>query len=175
MDANGSQNEGRGRAWEMAQSCRTLIEEVVASHFGGREDREDVVSEAVAHLEQHLEGHDPGADLQSWARQIAQDFCHTRVAQAAHEPQTISLSDVGGEVSDPAGLPSPYDILQHEELDEALDSLPRPDRAVLKLHCLDRMSLRRTAAALGMTVRCVKGRVERAKEKLRRKLRRRMG
>ena len=152
------------------------------------QDAEDVTQQTFLSALEHLEGFRGEASFSTWLLRIA-TYAALKVIRKRKGLDTVSLeeatdsSDEGGPVPHPEYIAdwrqSPAELAQKNEiqrlLDEALAQLDEKHRFVFLLRDVEGMSVKETAAALGLTEANVKVRLLRARLQLRERLTRFFG
>lgn len=138
-------------------------------------EAEDVMQEAYVRAFRELAHFRGEARFSTWLTRIA---CHEALARARKRRRLVPIP--GGEPPDPpSGTPGPERELQNRELhtvlQEAVEVLPDPLRAVFCLREIEDLSTEETADALGLTAENVRVRLHRAKRSLRHTLDQRIG
>jgi RNA polymerase sigma-70 factor (ECF subfamily) len=146
---------------------------------GHEEDARDVLQDTFLNVFRYLPSFRGEASLQAWIFRIASSACLKRRRRGKYlSKDHVSLSEAGAERQSPpepaSPAPGPLTEAMRAELarrvDESVERLPRPERAVLVLRDLEGLSADETARALGLSVPAVKSRLHRARRKLRRAL-----
>lgn len=145
-------------------------------------EAEDVMQEAYLRAFRELAAFRGEARFATWLTRIA---CHEALARAQKRRRLVSIA--GGAGSDDRGaLPEPRAAsagpdrdLENRELravlQQAVEVLPEPLRAVFCLREIEGLSTEETADALGLTIENVRVRLHRAKRALRQTLDRHIG
>lgn len=138
-------------------------------------EAEDVMQEAYVRAFRELAGFRGEARFATWLTRIA---CHEALARARKRRRLVPLA-AGGPPDPPAEAPGPERELQNRELhavlQEAVEALPDPLRAVFCLREVEGLSTEEAADAMGLTVENVRVRLHRAKRSLRDALDQRIG
>lgn len=141
-------------------------------------EAEDVMQEAYVRAFRELAGFRGEARFATWLTRIA---CHEALARARKRRRLVSLVPAtGGEPPDPpAETAGPEREMENRELQallqDAVEVLPDPLRAVFCLREVEGLSTELTADALGLTLENVRVRLHRAKRSLRQTLDRTIG
>jgi RNA polymerase sigma-70 factor (ECF subfamily) len=138
-------------------------------------EAEDVTQEAWVRAFRELATFRGEAQFSTWVTRIA---CHEAFARARKRRRLVPIA--GGEPPEPPGeTSSPEREMENRELyavlQEAVEALPDPLRAVFCLREVEGLSTEQTADALGLTAENVRVRLHRAKRSLRQKLDDRIG
>lgn len=144
-------------------------------------EAEDVMQDAYVRAFRELAGFRGEARFSTWLTRIA---CHEALARARKRRRLVPLSPVasdstGGPPEPPAMDAGPEREVENRELhsvlQEAVESLPDPLRAVFCLREIEGLSTEEAAGALGLSVENVRVRLHRAKRSLRQRLDERIG
>jgi RNA polymerase sigma-70 factor (ECF subfamily) len=141
-------------------------------------EAEDVAQEAWLRAFRELAGFRGEARFSTWLTRIA---CHEALARANRRRRLVPINggDGGDPPEPPAEAPGPERDLENRELQallqEAVEVLPDPLRAVFCLREIELLSTEETADALGLSVENVRVRLHRAKRSLRQTLDERIG
>jgi RNA polymerase sigma-70 factor, ECF subfamily len=144
-----------------------------------REDAEDVLQEAFLKAYEHLDQFQGNSKFYTWIVRIAVNQALMKLRKRRSD-KTVSMDetlDTGEDVvirEIAAWDPDPEEQYSREELarilDEAVQSLAPPYRAVFVLRDVDELSTEETAEALELSIPAVKSRLLRARLQLRDKL-----
>lgn len=140
-------------------------------------EAEDVMQEAYVRAFRELAGFRGEASFATWLTRIA---CHEALARARKRQRLVRLVPAtGGPGDPPAEALGPEREMENRELQailqEAVEALPDPLRAVFCLREIEGLSTEETAAALELTAENVRVRLHRAKRGLRQTLDERIG
>lgn len=129
---------------------------------------EEVAQSVFVDLARHARDLKPGVPLVAWlhvvSRRTAIDLVRRESRRQTREHEAAAIAQ-----TESAMKPSPSDWEAVEPLlDEAVESLPEPDRAAILLRYFENKSLRDIGAALGASEDAAQKRVSRAVEQLRR-------
>ncbi|MDQ2688237.1 MAG: sigma-70 family RNA polymerase sigma factor [Armatimonadota bacterium] len=154
----------------LADRYRPLVRALTFVRTGDMAEAEDLAQDVLLRAWRKLPSlHDPARFL-PWLRAIAANACHSWFRRA----RPASLSDPANERLSAAG-PVPLDALlareRQRELRQALVALPDTNRTALLMHVWGEYSYEEIAAATGVRVTTIEGRIYRAKKQLRRLLR----
>ncbi len=111
-----------------------------------------------------LQNHDSG---RSWVLKIAANLCRDRIRRNRHPASRTH--PIEGDVVTHTTTPF-NDAIQREQLIQirsAIADLPNDYRAVMHLHCVEKLSLAEIAAITGDRVGTIKVRLSRARKKMR--------
>ncbi len=149
---------------------------VAAAMLRNREDAGDATQEVFLKLHRGLASFRPGNDFLPWLYRIAMNVCRDiqrkrRSAPASpRAPQDLPESAASG--------PDPYEKVLFNErraiLLDALDRLPRKERAALVLRDIEGLSAAEAGAALGSSASSVRSQASRARAKVRTFVRKRL-
>lgn len=142
------------------------------------DDAEDVAVAALARAYEKLEQFEGRSSFVSWLGRIATNLCfrsreRAQFDEAANPQEALEVVPE----SRRALLPE-EEALQSEMrriLRAAVDSLPEPDRTILRLRDIEELSAKQTAAETELTESAVKSRLHRARKVLRTRLNRDFG
>jgi len=134
-------------------------------------EAEDLAQETfIRAYREHATLRDPGA-LESWLYRIATHLSIDRLRQRARTSARHADSPVDElELADKK-QPSPFAVIQQEEMRECVDQyvaeLPDSEKAVLLLHDTDGLTANEISELLGLALTTVKMRLHRARKRLR--------
>lgn len=137
------------------------------------QDAEEVSVEAFARAYEHLAAFEGRSSFVTWLGRIATNLCFRR--REKHELDTVelpsdeSLTRADGSASAPTSAPE-SEALRAEMrriLKAAVESLPEPDRTVLKLRDIEQLTAAETSERTGLTIPAVKARLHRSRARLR--------
>jgi RNA polymerase sigma-70 factor, ECF subfamily len=138
-------------------------------------EAEDVMQEAYVRAFRELAGFRGEARFATWLTRIA---CHEALARARKRRRLVPIEG-GGPPDPPAQTPGPEREMENRELQavlqQAVEALPEPLRAVFCLREIEGLSTEEAADALDLSVENVRVRLHRAKRSLRQALDQRMG
>ena len=147
-------------------------------HLGwDRQVAEDCAQEVFLRLHKHLASYEPAAKFTTFLYRIARNLSIDRLRSAAVHGKVVSLEATGGPGEErtlrervSSGGPSPVDILQRRETEEALkraiELLPEEQKTVLVLSEMQGLKYQDIAAILEIPLGTVKSRMHTAMEKL---------
>lgn len=136
-------------------------------------DAQDIVQEAYLRAWRHFAGF-RGGDERSWLLTIVRNCCYTW-RRAAREADSVEYDDEHHGLVEGRGSAADARAIVGSErahLDVALNALPTEFREVLVLREIDDFSYREIARIVGVPVGTVMSRLARARERLRRVLKR---
>lgn len=153
---------------------------VATAVVGNRDDAEDVVQESLWKAIQHLRDYREEAAFSTWLTRITvnQAIGWVRKRSARPEGHTVESEDPLPEILQQLGAPdpSPEEVCQAQELrslvQKAVERVDPKYRIPFCRYALDELSYREIADELGVPVTTVKTRIHRARQMLRRALRR---
>ena len=144
-----------------------------------REDAEDVLQETFLKAYEHLDQFQGNSKFYTWIVRIAVNQALMKLRKRKTD-KTVSMDETVDTGEDHVAReiatwdPTPEQRYSQEEmrkiLEEAVDSLAPPYRAVFVLRDIDELSTEETAEALDLSVPAVKSRLLRARLQLRDKL-----
>lgn len=177
----------------------TAFEELVSRHerqiyslalrlLQNPHDAEDITQQAILNALEHLAGFREEASFATWLNRIA-TFAALKVIRKRKGLDTVSLEATTEPQEDYDSIPHPEYITDWKEsperlvernetrrlLDEALGQLDEKHRLVFLLRDVEGLSVKETAAALGLSEANVKVRLLRARLQLRELLTRTLG
>ena len=121
----------------------------------------------------------PDAELEFWLRGIARNLVRAHWRQARHRPAHLPIADaeLGAELAERLAIEElPPEVLERKELRDqlllALTALPSWDQELIVGHYFEGRSHAGLAAATGLSVRAIEGRLYRARRSLQQRLRR---
>lgn len=135
-------------------------------------DAQDVVQEAYLRAWRHFAGFQ-GGDERAWLLTIVRNCCYTW--RRAHRHELVSYEDDQHGSEEPASHAADATAVGDSDrnlLASALDRLPREYREVVVLREIEGLSYREIARVAGIPVGTVMSRLARARERLRRALKR---
>ena len=139
-------------------------------------EAEDVMQEAYVRAFRELAGFRGDARFATWLTRIA---CHEALARAQKRRRLVPIAAGGTHRERPSETAGPERELENRELQavlqDAVEALPDPLRAVFCLREIEDLSTEQTAEALGLTTENVRVRLHRAKRSLRYTLDERIG
>jgi RNA polymerase sigma-70 factor (ECF subfamily) len=135
-----------------------------------RDDADDLVQETFVRAWRALERFDPERPLLPWLYRIATNRAMSLLEIRRRRP----AEELTEAVADPG--PSPQEDAErrrlHREVRREVDRLPEEQRVVLILRAAEDLSYREIAEVLGVPIGTVMSRLSRARETLRKKVRR---
>lgn len=160
-----------------ARAMRALLDEVSPTvyRFGrsfcrNPHDAEDVMQDVFAALARSLGAFRGDASLSTWAYVVAQRACaRRRRRDRAARFTPLDAPAVERALHDPAADPAAQSEAGElrEVLEEAIRSLPAPQRDVLMLRDVEGRPAREVARSLGLAERAMKSRLHRARRAVR--------
>lgn len=123
------------------------------SRVGNQEDAEDLTSQVFLKAVRHLDGARADASIKSWLFQLARTTLADHWRQYYREPKT-PLHLVIPERSEKAAVEE--STTSADTLRQVLTQLPDNYQRVLSLRFLERLSIKETAAEMGITENNVK-------------------
>jgi RNA polymerase sigma-70 factor, ECF subfamily len=125
---------------------------------------EDLVQECLARAlaKEHL--WQPGTDLRAWLFTLLHNQHVNDVRRMVREAAVVSIDDVTAKLAAPPTVESSLDLC---EVEQAIATLPREQRAVILLAGREGMRYEEMAAALGVPIGTVRSRLSRARTRLR--------
>jgi RNA polymerase sigma-70 factor (ECF subfamily) len=137
-----------------------------------KDEAEDIVQETYVRAYEHLDQFAGRALFSTWLTKIA---IHEAWGRMKHRHKQCGLhpADASLQKSSHMTHTPEDDVITHEEravLEEAINALPEPQRAVLVMRSLEQMSVAEVANCLDITEQAVKMRFLRARRTLRRAL-----
>lgn len=156
--------EGRpDRAFECLMArYRTKVYRLALSYVRNPADAEDLAQEAFVRLWRALPLYDGRASFSTWLYVIARNACLSELRRRGVRPAT-SLEDAAEPVAPAAGGRAADARLDCETL---VDTLPEPQRQVMRLFYLEDRSYEQVAAMLDMPLNTVKSHLRRARARL---------
>lgn len=146
--------------------------------MGNRQEAEDMVQETFLRLHRFRDKYRDGGNFRAWLDRICVNVCLTqkdqgkrRVAVSHQEPMTLSPAAGSAEEArqNPEGRARITEIL--EQVERAMEGIPAVYRAALVLRAFGELTYPEIAAALGCSEGTVMSRINRARERLRERLR----
>ena len=141
---------------------------------GNREDAEDVLIEALFRAYRHLDQLEHPEAFRSWLASIARRICWGLKRREALLPliQLSEMEDAGFEIPSSDAAPDvQLDAIEmKQQLERALQALPKGTRRVYEMRDLEDQSGEEVAEALGISLAAVKSRLHRARALLRERL-----
>lgn len=121
----------------------------------------------------------PDAELEFWLRGIARNLVRAYWRQARHRPAYLPIADaeLGAELAERLATEElPPEVLERKEMRDqlllALTALPSWDQELIVGHYFEGRPHAELAAATGLSVRAIEGRLYRARRSLQQRLRR---
>jgi RNA polymerase sigma factor (sigma-70 family) len=158
---------------ELVRRHGRLVLGVARRRLADRHAAEDIFQAtflALARQARRLRTREP---LEGWLYTVAHRLARKEQARAARRPTLIGSSATASE-RDEASLPDPLAIVSGRELlqmvDDELSALPRRYRMPILLCGLDGLARDEAAARLGWSLGTLRGRLERGRELLRKRL-----
>lgn len=118
------------------------------TRVGNKEDAEDLTSQVFLKAVRHLDGSRDELSIKSWLFQLAKTTLVDYWRQYYKSPR-VPLQLVPPDIQN--ALPSASDPRPAETLQHVLEQLPEHYRRVLTLRFLDGLSIRETAAEMGLS------------------------
>ena len=146
---------------------------------GSRDEALDVLQETYIKIFRNMSRFERGAAFKTWAYRIAvnQSISHKRkrrLVQFSVNQNNTDSDEFDHDPEDPHSQESNLDRLARIEsnqlVDQALNSLPTAQRAVLVMCDYDELRYDEIAAILNVPIGTVRSRIHRAREELRKKL-----
>ncbi|MBI3910971.1 MAG: sigma-70 family RNA polymerase sigma factor [Armatimonadetes bacterium] len=142
------------------------------------QDAEEVASEALLRAYQSLQQFEGRSSFITWLGRIASNLCLRRrerpdLAMLSLEEQATRAPErTAHEVAAAAGSPEEAALRQELKgtIQAALQSIPEPDRTVLRLRDIEGWTAPEVSRQTGLTVAAVKARLHRARARLREQL-----
>lgn len=141
-----------------------------------RADVDDLAQETFVRVLEALPRFEGRSSFNTWLTRIAKNTCIDEFRRRkTHQARRFEPADVerfwAGQ-ADPGPLPyeAALDQARACHLDEAIAELPEDQRRVAELALVEDMAQAEVAERLGLTVEAVKGRLKRARVRLRRRL-----
>ncbi len=142
------------------------------------DDAEEAVQEGYFHAFTHLGGFAGDASLATWLARIVVNEALDRLRRRRPSVEIGGLADSLAADSMPGRLAHPPTSPEHlaarreirREIEHAIDALPAAFRTVFVLRAVEQLSIKETAACLGIPPETVKTRFHRAKRLLRQAL-----
>jgi RNA polymerase sigma-70 factor (ECF subfamily) len=147
------------------EGYRPLLLAVALDRTGDPELARDIAQEAMELALRHLDRLREPAALPAWLRTIAINCCRQHVRRGRERPAGLAI------------LPEQESEAVHRiavrremmrQVRRALRRLPENNRLALMLHVLHGLPYQQIAAALGVPVTTIEGRIHRARRELRR-------
>ncbi|BCU77207.1 sigma-70 family RNA polymerase sigma factor [Luteolibacter sp. LG18] len=161
--------DGCGEAFRhLVEKHQEMIRAVALRRLGDRHEAEEVAQVVFTILARKGADLPDDRSLGAWLHHVTVFECRKVWRTRQRERKglaTLRAYDTCGEASAWMGL--------HEEVDEALDTLPSDDREVLHLHYIEGRTFQETASHLRTTAEAARKRCSRALEKLTALLRKR--
>jgi RNA polymerase sigma-70 factor (ECF subfamily) len=146
---------------QLLAAYRTKVYRLAFSFVRNPADAEDLAQEAFVRLWRALPTYDGRASFSTWLYVIARNACLSELRRRGARP-TAAIEDAG-EPAAPAGGPSADARMDCEAL---VDTLPEPQRQVVRLFYLEERSYEQVALMLGMPVNTVRSHLHRARKRL---------
>jgi RNA polymerase sigma-70 factor (ECF subfamily) len=157
--------EGRpDRAFEcLIARYRTKVYRLALSYVRNPADAEDLAQEAFVRLWRALPLYDGRASFSTWLYVIARNACLSELRRRGARPAT-SLEDAAEPAAPTAGGGRAADA--RLDCETLVDTLPEPQRQVMRLFYLEDRSYEQVAAMLDMPINTVKSHLRRARARL---------
>ena len=151
--------------------CPTVFGYCMRTFAGNRALADDVVQETWMKVTLHSRRYDPRGQFRAWLMRIARNECLVQLRRRL----PLSSDEEGIVEEGVSEADIERDLLQQQEnrkVHNAIQSLPDSQRVVLMLSVIDGLSHNEIAEQLGSTFGAVSALIFRARNELRRKLRR---
>lgn len=139
--------------------------------LGSPEDAAEACQDVFVRAYQALPDFRPEARFSTWLYRIALNRSHDFWKRASSKLKALTSQLTGKELPPTSPQDAPDHRLDWQdslrELDQALRKLPRRDREILILSCVENLSHSECAEVLDTSPRAIEGRLYRAREKLR--------
>lgn len=139
-----------------------------------RAEAEDLVQDTYLRAMRAWEQLAPDSNVKGWLFVILRNAWLNRIRHARSGPAFVELEDEEGSSWIDSRAVDPYVLylrkLEHEEIREAIDSLPALHREMVVLRDIEGFSYQEIASMLNCPAGTVMSRLGRAREKLRQKL-----
>jgi RNA polymerase sigma-70 factor (ECF subfamily) len=172
----------------IAQGDEAALTELFGRHYGpclrlahgilrSKDDSQDAVQAAYLQAFRHLRRFRGEASFKTWITRIVVNCCLLQLREARRRASWVQLEDLeSGRGPDllASRAPSPETATWSREIDsafsEAFARLPKKLSDAYGLYCVSHLSLRETAAQLGLTLPATKTRLSRARAGMRQQL-----
>jgi RNA polymerase sigma-70 factor (ECF subfamily) len=156
--------EGRSdRAFEcLVARYRTKVYRLALSYVRSPADAEDLAQEAFVRLWRALPHYDGRASFSTWLYVIARNACLSELRRRGVRP-TTALDDVAEPA---AAAPEGTGADARMDCEALVETLPEPQRQVVRLFYLEDRSYEQVAEMLGMPLNTVRSHLHRARRRL---------
>jgi RNA polymerase sigma-70 factor (ECF subfamily) len=156
--------EGRHeRAFErLLAAYRGRVYRLALGFVRERADAEDLAQEAFVRLWRALPLYDGRASFSTWLYVIARNACLNEVRRRGLRPTTPLAEDAEPVVGTSSTLP----IDRRLDCETLVETLPEPQRRVVRLFYLEERSYEQVAAMLDMPINTVRSHLRRARKRL---------
>ncbi len=160
-------NEGADAALTaLVERHLDLVYSVARRHVQSSPQAEDIAQAVFIELAHHARRIPPGTPLIAWLHVVSRRLAINAVRDEARRRAREAAAAILTESSTMKPPPAPWTAVE-PLLDEAVESLPAPDRTAILLRFFENKSLRDVGAALGTTDDAAQKRVTRALDQLR--------
>ena len=146
---------------QLLAAYRTKVYRLAFSFVRNPADAEDLAQEAFVRLWRALPSYDGRASFSTWLYVIARNACLSELRRRGVRP--VSAIEDAGEPAVPSSGPSAEARLDCEAL---VETLPEPQRQVVRLFYLEERSYEQVAAMLDMPINTVRSHLHRARKRL---------
>lgn len=163
----------RAAAATLVQHHNRTLWRIARGIVGNEADADDVVQEAYLRALSSVAGFRGESSLSTWLARIVVNEAvrRTRSRRPTLDLATVAETAIAGHSAAPAPMPSsPEQAAAREQVrrmvEQAVDGLAAPFRAVFVMRAVEQMSVEETAAALRVPAATVKTRFHRARQQL---------
>jgi RNA polymerase sigma-70 factor (ECF subfamily) len=146
---------------QLLAAYRTKVYRLALSFVRNPADAEDLAQEAFVRLWRALPTYDGRASFSTWLYVIARNACLSELRRRGVRP--VSALDEAGEPVAASGGPTAEARLDCEAI---VETLPEPQRQVVRLFYLEERSYEQVSAMLGMPINTVRSHLHRARKRL---------
>ncbi len=155
----------------LIERYRNAVYGLVISYVGDFDQAEDLAQEAFIRGYYRLHTLEDGGRFGGWLRTIAANFCRMELRRR----RTIPIETTEYDLDEMVGpTPTPDEAYEQDEEQRrvlgALEGLSRKDREAVTLYYLDGQRVEAVGRFLGISPQAVKGRLHRARQKLRKEM-----
>jgi RNA polymerase sigma-70 factor (ECF subfamily) len=152
---------------ELIEQNQDIVHKICGLYAGNRDDHKDLSQEIICQLWKSYQSFRGDSKFTTWMYKVGLNTALLNVRRNRRRVRTESLREHHGDI--PAGIAGPDKHTELNRLYEAINRLPKFDRAILLLH-LEQLPYREIAEVIGISEANVSVRLVRIKKKLKERL-----